>query len=198
MNETLIKSKESLKSVLKYEGLIYGKKHPYVFRPVLSEKNVAWKIVSLLRIHEYHFNCGHKIRAFFYRFLRKLMANRFFVNIPLNVVEPGLSLRHPRNITINAKHVGKNASIQFNVSFVAGGHDHSVPTVGDDVVVGTGSVIIGDVHIANGIAIGANSTVTKSFLEPNICIAGNPAKKISNNGSFSWRGSVRNIVGADK
>ena len=43
---------------------------------------------------------------------------------------------------------------------------------------GFGAVIIGKIKIADGIKIGANSVVTKSFLEPNITIAGVPAKKI--------------------
>ena len=58
--------------------------------------------------------------------------------------------------------------------------------IGDNVTIGCSSVILGGVHIANGIAIGANSTVNKSFFEENICIAGCPAKKISNNGSLTW------------
>ena len=38
--------------------------------------------------------------------------------------------------------------------------------------------ITAKIKIADGIKIGANSVVTKSFLEPNITIAGVPAKKI--------------------
>ena len=40
--------------------------------------------------------------------------------------------------------------------------------------------------IADDIAIGAMSIVNKSFHESGITIAGNPAKKISNNGSKAW------------
>ena len=52
------------------------------------------------------------------------------------------------------------------------------PIIGNNVEVGFGAVIIGKVKIADGIKIGANSVVTNSFLEPNITIAGVPAKKI--------------------
>ena len=43
---------------------------------------------------------------------------------------------------------------------------------------GVGANIIGNVKIADGIIIGANSLVIKSFLEENIVIAGVPARKI--------------------
>ena len=46
--------------------------------------------------------------------------------------------------------------------------------------------MLGGVYITDGIAIGANSLVNKSFYEENIAIAGNPARKISNNGSNTW------------
>lgn len=46
------------------------------------------------------------------------------------------------------------------------------PIIGNNVEVGFGAVIIGKVKI------GANSVVTNSFIEPNITIAGVPAKKI--------------------
>jgi serine O-acetyltransferase len=104
------------------------------------------------------------------------------------VVDKGLILNHPFNIMVNAKHIGKNCSIQFGCAFVAGGHDDGIPSIGDNVCFGVGCVVLGDITIASGIAVGANSTVNKSFLEENIGIAGSPARKISNNGSSTWGG----------
>ena len=43
--------------------------------------------------------------------------------------------------------------------------------------------IIGDITIADDIAIGANALVCKDFLTPGITIAGVPAKKISEKNS---------------
>lgn len=197
-NISKIKTKADLKSVLAYEKPLYGNRSPYLYRPVMSEQGIAWKIVCLLRYHEYHLNNGHKLRATFYRFLRKRMELKYGVTIPTNVVGPGLLMFHPRNIMINAAKCGSNLSIQFNTSLVAGGHDGSIPVLGNDVTIGVGSTILGGVNIADGIAIGANSMVNKSFADKNICIAGSPAKKISNNGSFSWGGSVMNVLKSKK
>jgi serine O-acetyltransferase len=57
-----------------------------------------------------------------------------------------------------------------------------VPTIGNNVFIGPGAVIVGPIEIADGIAIGANSYVDKSFTEKDITIAGNPARKISEKG----------------
>jgi serine O-acetyltransferase len=63
------------------------------------------------------------------------------------------------------------------------GCSNRVPTIGDNVFIGPGAKIFGAITIANGIAIGANSVVTRSFLEPNVTIAGIPARKVNNKGS---------------
>lgn len=185
----LIKTRKQLKQVLSYEANLYHKRNTYLFRPVLNELSISWKMVCLLRYEEYHTNANHLLRRLLYKFLRKLISLRFNVYIPLNTVSEGLMMYHPHNIMINANKIGKNFSIQFNCSLVAGGHNSSRPTIGDDVTLGTGVTILGNAVIADGIAIGANSLVNKSFLDPNICIAGCPAKKISNNGSSTWGGS---------
>lgn len=49
--------------------------------------------------------------------------------------------------------------------------------IGNDVLVGTRSIILGGVKIGDGAVIGAGSIVTKD-VEPYTIVAGNPAKKI--------------------
>lgn len=82
--------------------------------------------------------------------------------------------------------IGENCSLHINTALGAGGTNDDVPVLGDGIVVGVGAVILGGVHLANHIAVGANAVVNKDFLEENIAIAGMPAKKISNNGSLEW------------
>lgn len=49
---------------------------------------------------------------------------------------------------------------------------------------GSGAKIIGDIRIADGVAIGANAVVVKSIIENNTTWAGVPARKVSNNASL--------------
>ena len=53
------------------------------------------------------------------------------------------------------------------------------PTLGNNVDIGVGAIVIGDVNIANNCIIGANAVVTKSFNEKNSIIVGVPGKKIN-------------------
>ena len=81
-------------------------------------------------------------------------------------------------ITKNAK-LGDNC-ILHGMNCI-GSKDNNVnqaPTIGNNVEIGYGAIVIGNIFIANNITIGANSIVTKSFYEEGITIAGNPAKKI--------------------
>ena len=61
--------------------------------------------------------------------------------------------------------------------------DDKVPVIGDNVFIGFGAAIIGDVHIADGVAIGANAVVVKDITHPNVTIGGIPAKTLSDKGS---------------
>lgn len=57
--------------------------------------------------------------------------------------------------------------------------------LGDNVFIGSGAKIIGNIQIASDVAIGANAVVVNDVLEPGITVGGVPAKKISNNNSHS-------------
>ena len=50
------------------------------------------------------------------------------------------------------------------------GGNNCAATIGDNVFIGTGAKIIGAIRVADNISIGANSVVTKDFLEPGITI----------------------------
>lgn len=65
----------------------------------------------------------------------------------------GIIISH--NVTI-----GKNCTIFHNVTIGEG--KGGAPKIGDDVMIGTGSIIIGDITIGDRVKIGAGSVVTKS------------------------------------
>jgi serine O-acetyltransferase len=62
-----------------------------------------------------------------------------------------------------------------------------VPTIGDNVFIGPGAKLFGEINIGDNVMIGANAVVTKSFEEGCCRIAGIPAKKISDEGNFYHR-----------
>jgi serine O-acetyltransferase len=115
----------------------------------------------------------------------QLLSTFLGIHIKPNVFGPGLSISHPGTIIVNGKtRVGANCRLHVCISIgTRAGYRDLVPTIGNNVYIGPGAKIFGDIIIADGIAIGANSVVDKSFTEPNIGIAGIPAKKINDKGS---------------
>ncbi len=113
------------------------------------------------------------------------MSTKLGFTIPLNVFGPGLSIAHRGTIVVNtATRVGANCRLHACVNIgTKAGYEDVAPKIGDNVYIGPGAKIFGEIEIANGIAIGANAVVNRSFLEPNVSIAGVPAKKISDKGS---------------
>lgn len=119
-----------------------------------------------------------------YKF-RKISVKLGF-SIPVNVFGPGLSLPHRGNIIVNPQtKIGENCRIHVGVNI--GAHHDKAPRIGNNVYIGPGAILFGDIEIADNISIGANATVNKSFTEPNVVIAGTPAKVVKTDAE-SWNG----------
>lgn len=89
---------------------------------------------------------------------------------------------------LNGIKFGNNVYIGAGVKIISANHDkydytkHIVTSsieIGDAVWIGANVTILPAVKIAKGCIIGAGAVVTKSFLEENSIIAGNPAKIIN-------------------
>jgi acetyltransferase-like isoleucine patch superfamily enzyme len=89
---------------------------------------------------------------------------------------------------MNGVFFGDNVYIGAGVKIISANHDiydyskhvKSEPIViGNNVWIGSNAVILPAVTIADGCVIGAGSVVTRSFVEKNCIIAGNPAKIVN-------------------
>lgn len=80
---------------------------------------------------------------------------------------------HPRT------KIGKNCTIFQNVTFGAkhDGRDGGAPTIGDNVMIGCGAVLLGSIYIGNNAVIAANAVVLGDVPD-NCTVAGMPAKII--------------------
>ena len=151
--------------------------------------NETWKFEKLLRKTEYYQNCskGKLSQVYFYYLRNKLHKRQIKLSlfIPPNCFGPGLSIVHLGPIIVNNRaRIGANCRINAStVIATKAGFADKTPVIGDNVYIGSGAKIFGDIVIADGIAIGANSVVNKSFTEPNVTIAGSPARIISHKGS---------------
>ena len=110
------------------------------------------------------------------------LRERLGITIGPNCFGKGLYIPHYGSIVVNGTaRFGDNCIVQNGVNV-----SESV-VCGEGIYLGAGSKIMIGVHLADDIIVGANAVVTKSFNEPNIVLAGIPAKKISDKGMKSGR-----------
>lgn len=150
-----------------------------------------WQFIKSLRRLEY---CENVKKWTWYGILSWLVAKYRFrkvslklgYSIPINVFGPGLSLPHRGNIIVNPNtQIGSNCRIHVGVNI--GAHHGKAPRIGDNVYIGPGAIIFGDIIIADNVSIDANATVNKSVPEPNSIVAGTPARIIKTH-TLSWNG----------
>lgn len=142
-----------------YRFLLHLRTYEYLIRQKTTPLTTLRRVWNLRQYQKYAGKCGFVIGD--------------------GVLGEDVVIYHRGNIIINpAARVG--AGCIFHGSCCIGNsHPGSkCPVLGENVDIGYGAVIIGDIYIADDITIGANAVVTKSFYEPGITIAGSPARKI--------------------
>ena len=76
--------------------------------------------------------------------------------------------------------IGDNCLIAQNVTIGRNLGDTEVPVIGNDVYIGAGSVVFGEIIIGDNVIIGSNSVVKKD-IPSNCTVVGNPMKVINRN-----------------
>ena len=146
----------------------------------------------------------HKISNFFYKAGFDLVARiisqtvRFFTGIEIHPgakIGKNLFIDHGMGVVIGeTSEIGDNVTIYQNVTLGGSSpsidserqrHEKRHPTIGDDVVIGSGAQIIGPIKVGNNSRIAANAVVVKDVPE-NATMVGVPAKVVTleNKGNF--------------
>ena len=190
----MIKSKTELNNIISFEKNIYCQ---YMFQTRLRrimafiKREPSWLILkwqmSARFVDYYKYRLEHtpnfieKLKYLYYIRKRNNLGARLGLEIGTENIAPGLLVYHYAGgcVVNGGSVIGSNCHLHGNNRIGnAGPHDLRCPIIGDNVMVGVGAKIIGNVNIADGIKIAAGAVVVHSFDEPNITIAGVPAKKV--------------------
>lgn len=185
----MITDKNSLNRYLEADKKALGRKRR---KPDLFD--FIWKYQICLRKLEYYINTGGGIVRKYYYCKYQILGLICGFEIHPNNFEEGLSIAHKGTIVVNGSaRIGKNCRLHTCVNIgTLPGSSYLAPRIGDNVYIGPGAKIYGNIEIASNIVIGANAVVGRSFTEPNICIAGAPARDISTKGRDEIESQNRN------
>jgi serine O-acetyltransferase len=179
----MITNKTEYKDYLLLDKKALGIEDENILRQIFAP-NYIWQFQKRLRKVEYYKNCRYnsisgKIAYSYHKLRLRKQSLKLGFSIPENVFGAGLAIVHYGTIVINSNaKIGKNCRIHACTNIGASGGKPEAPQIGNNVYIGPGAKIYGNIKIGNNIAISANAVVNKSFEEDGILLAGNPAEKI--------------------
>lgn len=180
----MITSKKQLDEYIRIERELYLPKSCRLKR-ILEEEN-QYKIylfLKLLRKTEYHYNKKgkglHKLLYAYYKRRKNILGRKLGIEMWENSFDSGLRIEHCGNIVVNGhSRIGKNCVLHGSNCIGNNGITSASPRLGDNVRLGVGAKVIGDVEIASNVMIAAGAVVVKSCYVEGAVLAGVPAQVI--------------------
>lgn len=150
-----------------FRGLIKGLSYPgfrytFIFRKISLHKkgSVAWILYKVLR-KRYRFKYGFEINP------NAQIGDGFYLT------------SHIGSVIIGEVRIGRNCNVGHLVTIGRGiaGDRQGFASIGDNVWIGTGSVIVGNINIGNDVLIAPNSYINFDVPDHSV-VYGNPGKII--------------------
>lgn len=133
-----------------------------------SYKSVFIALLDLLNRYKEFRNVFY-LRYPFLRHMRFLMPQLSSLFINTESVGPGLFIHHGFSTVISAKRIGSNCWVNQQVTI---GHTaKGAPTIGDNVKICAGAIVIGDIHIGNNVVVAAGATVNMDVPDNALVVA---------------------------
>lgn len=184
---------DRIKSIIHIEANNYKR---YMF-PTRMRFILAWlksepiylimKWQRLARISDYYHEEAHRLDAsiwtklafLYYESKRNRLSSKLGLEVGTGNIGEGLIIYHyAGGIVVNVhSHIGKNLHLHGNNCIGnSGPFDLRCPHIGDNVILGVGAKIIGNIKIADNVKVAAGAVVVKDVLQQGCTVAGIPAK----------------------
>lgn len=131
-------------------------------------------------------NCWYHYSSIYQRggVRRRIAERMYFIIQVIHACEIPLEVKIGQNVKFGHRGIGtvihKDAVIGDNVHIMhnvtIGAKDGFAPIIGNNVLIGAGAVILGNVTVGDGASVGANAVVTKN-VESGSVVYGVPAVK---------------------
>ena len=163
--------KEEKKAILKNDPAIKSKLEVYLYP--------SYKAMKYYKISNYFYKKKFYLLA---RLISEKSKRKTGIEIhPGATISPGLFIDHGIGVVIGETSiVGKNVVIYHGVTLggIKNIKTKRHPTIKDNVIIGTGAKVLGNITIGNNVKIGANCVVLKD-IEDNKTVVGVPGKIIN-------------------
>lgn len=179
----------------------------YDLQRVLDEDPAAKSKIEVLLLYPcIHAIIAYRLSHFLYKhkrfFLARLVSqlSRFFTGIEIHpgaTIGKGLFIDHGMGVVIGeTAEVGDNVTIYHGVTLGGTGKHKGKrhPTIGNNVLIGTGAKVLGPITVGDNAKIGANSVVLHNVPEGATAV-GIRAKNILKNKAKSSIIEIRDIQG---
>ncbi|GAB3203709.1 serine O-acetyltransferase [Pontibacter aydingkolensis] len=154
----------------------------------------GFRYMFLMRLATSHSN-RKSIKRIFYKLLLRRYVYKYGIQIPVSAkIGEGFYIGHFGSIVVSENAViGNNCNIAHSVTIgqTRRGSRKGAPVIGNNVWIGTGSVIVGKITIGNNVLI-APLTYLTIDVPDNCMVMGNPAKIIEKENATE--GHINNVL----
>lgn len=162
------------RSIIDQDTLVFNN---FMGRGGQSKGKLNNLLFSLVYSKEFRTLFCYRIGRFSFLLKYLSLGNNF--HIICNDIGPGFYVAHPYSTIINAKRIGRNFTCRqcTTIGNKSDNRPDEIPIIGNNVNVGAHSIIIGNISIGDNVIIAAGSVVVKDVPD-NVIVGGNPAQII--------------------
>lgn len=155
--------------------------------------NYPFRFIAFFRLAQTH--SKKSLLGLLYRLLYRRYGVKYGIQIPLSVkIGKGLLMPHFGGIVVNSQTtIGDNCTLLHNVTIgnTKRGERRGAPSIGNQVYIGPGAVIVGGITVGDNVLIAPNSYVNMD-VPSNSVVVGNPARVIEKDDAT--KGYITNSV----